>query len=629
MRAWVLSPRGVLGVSDGTNWIPATADQVYRSVVEQTPLWEDLPGGRSGAAKDLSFSPYPVDATLILCCTKDDGPGIVFEARTQQGLHFPLSEQSVFHGHAVHEDTWYPVSPEHTETLASLIADAGLGPPVRPPSSLRQCLALRKAAAEGKPVVDRLPDRVLLNLRSTDGDDRPAGVAASLYPYQIDGWRWLRFLIGEHAGGLLADEMGLGKTLQVISAIRDPGQKSLGPALVIAPGSLLENWVREIAKFSPSLRVIKHHGAERSGRPADLRSPDVVVTSYETAVRDLSLLKMVEWDAVVLDEAQGIRNPDARRTHAVKQIGRRASIAVTGTPVENRLRDLWSIMDFVMPDYLGTLAEFEARFADTDADAADLEPLVSPLILRRRVQEVAQDLPPRIDIPEILEFEESEAAAYEAIRTDVSREYGNAAALVTLLRLRQFCSHPALLDEATAHRQFSKFTRLKDLLDEVFVRREKVLVFTTFTAMADRIAAMVQREFGALSATLDGRVPVTERQPLIDQFSAYGGPAALVLNPRAGGSGLNIVAANHVVQYNPEWNPAVEDQAAARAHRRGQSRPVTVRRLIVAGTVEEVMDERLRRKRGVADNAIIGVRGQPDDYPDILSALARSPVPKS
>ena len=455
MRHWVLSPDGVLGISNGTGWSPATADEVYRSIVEQTPPWEDLPGGKCGAAADLAFSPYPVAVALVLSYTGDDRPEIAFQARTQQGLRFPLSEQSVFHGHAVHGKTWYPVSSEDSETLVSLIAEAGLGPPVRPPSSLSQCLALRKAAVEGKPVIDQLPDRVLLNLRGRDAGDHPAGIAASLYPYQSDGWRWLRFLIREHAGRPAGGRDGAWQDPSessarfAIQAVPSPVQ-----CLVIAPGSLLENWVREIAKFSPTLHVTKHHGPERTGRPSELRSPDVVVTSYETAVRDLSLLKMIEWEAVVLDEAQGIRNPEARRTKAVKQLGRSASIAVTGTPVENRLRDLWSIMDFVVPGYLGTLAEFEARFADTDADAAALEPLVSPLILRRRIQDVAQDLPPRVDIPEILEFDEDEASAYEAVRAAISREYGAGATLVSLLRLRQFCSHPALLDDIAAHRQY-------------------------------------------------------------------------------------------------------------------------------------------------------------------------------
>ena len=243
------------------------------------------------------------------------------------------------------------------------------------------------------------------------------------------------------------------------------------------------------------------------------------MTSYETAVRDLSLLKMIRWNALVLDEAQNIRNPDAKRTKAVKQIHRNVSFAVTGTPVENRLRDLWSIMDFAMPGYLDDLATFEHRYAENDDEAAMLEPLISPLILRRRVKEVARDLPPRIDIPEILELDEDEALAYEAARAAVFREYGAAATLVSLGKLRQFCCHPGILDEVSRHRQFSKFRRLLELLAEIFDRREKALVFTSFTAMADRIAMTAQQDFMVLAATVDGRLPIPERQPLIDRFS--------------------------------------------------------------------------------------------------------------
>ena len=224
-------------------------------------------------------------------------------------------------------------------------------------------------------------------------------------------------------------------------------------------------------------------------------------------------------------------------------------------------------------------------------------------------------------------LDEDEARRYEGVREGILREYDTGVSLVSLLRLRQFCAHPGLLDDWRWNREYSKVDRLVELLEEVFSRREKVLVFTSFTAMADLIAAKIQRNFGVLSATVDGRLPVPERQPVIDQFCTYDGPAALVLNPRAGGTGLNITAANHVIHYNPEWNPAVEDQAAARAYRRGQTRPVTVRRMIIAGTVEEVMDERIQQKRAVAGGAVVGVRGESDDYPDILAALARSPVP--
>jgi SNF2 family DNA or RNA helicase len=284
-------------------------------------------------------------------------------------------------------------------------------------------------------------------------------------------------------------------------------------------------------------------------------------------------------------------------------------------------------MDFVVPGYLGDLRSFEARYGEDADAAAALEPLISPLMLRRRVAEVASDLPERIDIPEFLELGEAEASAYDEMRTAIFEEYGAAATLVSLGKLRQFCAHPGIVDDGrhAAGNEFSKFERLKELLEEVFLRREKALVFTSYTKMADRIAAMAVSSFGAMAATLDGRLDIEDRQPTIDRFSAFEGPAVLVPNPRAGGSGLNITAANHVIHYNPEWNPALEDQASARAHRRGQQRPVTVRRLIYAGTVEEVIDERLTRKRGIADAAIMGIRGREDDYADILTALERSP----
>lgn len=410
-------------------------------------------------------------------------------------------------------------------------------------------------------MVDKLSDDALKTLLFEGASTgSPQGIQAQLYPYQRDGWRWLRFIMREQLGGLLADEMGLGKTLQVISALRDPGgEPATGGALVVAPGSILENWLREIAKFCPDFRTLKHHGAMRTGRPADLEGFDVVVASYDTVIRDLSLLKMIAWNAVILDEAQNIRNPDALRTKSVKQIGRNVGVAVTGTPVENRLRDLWSIMDFVVPGYLGDLKSFEARYGeDTDA-AAMLEPLVSPLMLRRRVADVAQDLPERIDIPEILELTEAEARSYDAMREEIFENYGAAATLVSLGKLRQFCTHPAIVEDGrhASNTEFSKLERLKELLEEIFLRGEKALVFTSFTKMGDRIAELAVRQFGAMAATLDGRLAIEDRQPLIDRFSAHEGPGLLVLNPRAGGSGLNITAANHVIHYNPEWNPAL------------------------------------------------------------------------
>lgn len=630
MKNWVLR-EDVLEVADGEESIPASAEQVYQSVLEETPVWPGLATGKSGDASNIKFSRYPVNLVLVVASDKYTGaPTLSIHAITQHGSRFPISNRSLERGHTVHEGTWYPAAPGSGEAITSLIREVGYNPEMGMLKTLRGLLQLKKVATEGGPVVDEFDNDALKYMLSGREDTAgPKNVNAQLYPYQKDGWHWLSFIMREQLGGLLADEMGLGKTLQVISALSDSGGKtSIEGALVIAPGSLLENWVREIDKFCPRFKTYKHQGAMRTGSPSDLRGFDVVVTSYDTVIRDLSLIKMIKWNVVILDEAQNIRNPEALRTKSVKEIPRNVGIAVTGTPIENRLRDLWSVMDFITPGYLGDLRSFERRYVD-DVDAASaLEPIVSPLMLRRRVSDVAKDLPERIDIPEFLGMTEIEASAYEAMRLKIFQEYGKAATLVSLGKLRQFCSHPEIIGDSPldCKQRFSKLERLKELLEEIFCRQEKALVFTSYTKMADLITQMVENSFEALASTLDGRVTIDDRQQLIDKFSKHEGAAVLVLNPRAGGSGLNITAANHVIHYNLEWNPALEDQASARAYRRGQERPVTVRRLIYAGTVEEAINERLQRKRKIAEAAVIGSEGQQEEYADILEALERSPV---
>ena len=370
-------------------------------------------------------------------------------------------------------------------------------------------------------------------------------------------------------------------------------------------------------------------GGLRTGRPAELQEFDVVIASYDTIVRDLSMMMMIEWGLVVLDEAQNIKNPQALRTKSVKSLRRRVGLAMTGTPVENRLADLWSIMDFAAPGYLGDLEAFNTNFSDDPEGGQKLEPRITPLMLRRTVAEVAKDLPDRIDIPEVLELSEDEAKAYENLRQEILAEHGKAGTLVSITILRQFCAHPSIIKRdvslpSTA--EFSKFARLRDILFEIAEIGEKCIVFTSYTEMADQIARLVQVEIGLFAATLDGRLPIDDRQPLIDQFSSLEGPAVLVLNPKAGGAGLNITAANNVIHYNLEWNPALEDQASARAHRRGQDRPVTIRRLFYAGTVEEVVNERVARKRSLSQAAVVGVEGSEEDFKDVIAALERSPL---
>lgn len=624
MRTWILEGRTLaLSDADGAMAVP-DADSTYRSIVEGEPVWPDVEPGPTGAASSLRPSKYPVVVNICLALDDSGMPATQIVGRVR-GETLSVHVDDLRAGHFVENGRWFPLDPASSADVLALVDRIGLTP--GPLGSVRQLLDLKKAAAEGGPAEDQTASVALPPLLLPTGrPGAPDGVHATLYPYQTDGWRWLAFLLREGIGGFLADEMGLGKTLQVISLIADSGGDALRPVLIVAPGSILENWCREIRKFAPGLHVLKHHGAGRTGRPGDFEDFDVVVTSYDNAVRDQSLFLMIEWAAVVLDEAQYIRNPDAQRTRSVKRLRRKAGIAVTGTPVENRLLDLWSIMDFVLPGYLGTKGEFERQFGEDHDAALQLEPFVSPVLLRRRIADVATDLPERIDIPQVIELDDDEARRYDEIRQEIAAQYGQAATLVALTALRQFCAHPFLLDGARGDpASFSKFRRLDDILGEVFARHEKAILFTSYNGMSDILRDHIRRA-GAFCGVIDGRLAIPERQPLIDRFSETSGAAALVLNPRAGGTGLNITAANHVIHYNLEWNPALEDQASARAYRRGQERPVTVHRLFCAGTVEEIVDQRLTRKRTISDAAIVGVEGAEDDYADVIAALGRSPL---
>lgn len=596
-----------------------TAEEIYEILVERSSTkWPELPS----PPEELKGSRYPLVPVLRLESDDSSVPSVRLVAHHAAG-EFDLQSTDLERGHVVLGDTWYPIEPAVSEEIGDLMRahEASIGP-----CSLKLLIQLRRVASGGGPVEDNISGEPLSPLTFAPDYQESPPVQAQLYPYQLAGWRWLRFLHAEGLGGILADEMGLGKSLQVIAAICSREQPT-SPCLIVAPGSILENWRREFKRFAPDLAVIKHHGPSRTGRPASLREYDVVITSYDNVIRDSSLLKMVAWDIVVLDEAQYIKNPEAARTQASKRLPRNVGIAVTGTPVENRLLDLWSILDFAQPDLLGSREQFESSFENNAHGAEALEEIVSPFILRRRVSEVAQDLPPRVDVPHVVELSPDEAATYEAIRRDISEEYGPSATLVALTKLRQFCAHPSLLEKgvSAAPALFSKFNRLEEIVSEIFLRGEKVLIFTSFTKMADMIASHITAG-GFFARIIDGRTEISDRQLIIDEFSEASQPGALVLNPRAAGAGLNIIAANHVIHYNPEWNPALEDQASARAHRRGQELPVTIHRLLIADTVEDVIEERLTRKRELAAGAVVGVEGKDEDYEDIISVLNRSPL---
>ncbi len=456
----------------------------------------------------------------------------------------------------------------------------------------------------------------------------PKTIKATLYKYQKIGFLWMKYMLNENGGCILGDEMGLGKTLQVITLMEDYKNSHEIPMLVVAPVSLLQNWKNECFKFAPNLNVLIHHGAKRTGRYKELEKYDVVVISYNTAVSDTALLSMISWKLVVLDEAQNIKNPDSERTKYVKKIPRGKCIAVSGTPFENHVSDIWSIVDFVLPGLLGTQKEYSDYISDDLTGADKIEPILSPIMIRRMVLDVAADLPEKVVIPQPISMSEKEALRYEDFRNEAIGD-GEKVGLGALQKLRMYCTHPQLCDESLVNDPYIssiKYQRMCEILSEIIDRNEKVILFTSYQKMFDILEKDIPNRFGIPVSKINGSTPVEERQSIVDDFNSHEGCMLLVLNPRAAGTGLNITSANHVIHYNLEWNPALEDQASARAYRRGQEKTVFVYRLYYQNTVEQIVNDRIERKREIAEKAVVGTDGMQENREDIITALNISPL---
>lgn len=459
----------------------------------------------------------------------------------------------------------------------------------------------------------------------------PKLIKASLYEYQKQGFSWMSQMLSYNHGCILGDEMGLGKTLQVITVFQELKREYHESVLVVAPVSLLENWRQECKKFAPDLDVYIHHGQKRTGLYQELCRHDVIVISYNTAISDLSLLKMIEWRCVVLDEAQNIKNPYSERAKAVKSLNRKGSIAVTGTPFENHVTDIWSIVDFVEPGLLGSLGLFCQNVTDDVLGGQKLEPIISPIMIRRLVKDVANDLPEKIIIPQPIIMSDEEKENYERLRKEAAAEYKdrNKVSLAILQKLRMFCTHPYLCEDYECYGlnpEFMsiKYQRLCDIVEEIISVKEKVIVFTSYKKMFDIFSTDIPSRFGIRVNCINGDTPVELRQKIVDEFNASNDSEMLVLNPRAAGTGLNITGANHVIHYNLEWNPSLEDQSSARAYRRGQQKTVFVYRLYYVDTVEQIVNERIENKREIAATAIVGNDGT-NEKSDILRALQLAP----
>ncbi len=430
----------------------------------------------------------------------------------------------------------------------------------------------------------------------------PDGLDGVLRPYQLRGASWLAFTRDAGLGALLADDMGLGKTVQAL-AVMD------GKTLVVCPRSLIWTWAAEAARFRPSLRVSVYHGPRRN---LDLDA-DLIITTYSILRLDLDALLEREWDMVVLDEAQAIKNPDSQAARAAYEIRGRFKVALTGTPVENRLEELWSLMHFVCPGLLGSRRDFGERYskaiAEGDGKAAErLRRRIRPFLLRREKSVVAPELPPRTEMILRCELSEDERRVYDAVwaatQDEVVRELrqgrGVMAALEALLRLRQASCHPGLLPGR--HEEHStKVDSVVAALEEAAADGHKALVFSQWTSLLDRVEPHL-RAAGIEFTRLDGST--RDRQQVVERFQSADGPPVMLISLKAGGTGLTLTAADHVFLLDPWWNPAVEDQAADRTHRIGQDKPVMVYKVVAKDTVEERILELQKRKRSLAKAAL-------------------------
>lgn len=464
---------------------------------------------------------------------------------------------------------------------------------------------------------------------------------ASLYPYQSAGVAWISKMLKHSSGLILADEMGLGKTVQVIASILDLEPTHENPVLIVCPTSLIANWVSEIHKFAPSLSVLVHRGATRGGVAKALKTVHVVLSTYDTLVIDEMLMRAINWRCVVCDEAQALKNPDSNRRNVISRLNRQSCLLMTGTPVETSLLDIWSLLDIAIPRVLGNREDFSKKFPDDEISAEALNYLVAPLILRRTVAQVAQDLPERIDIECPISLGEDLEAEYEIIRQQAMDEYGEAGGLVATTRLSIFCSHPSLSSSELENQQdpddvnilispekcnvTPKMELTLSILNEARLQNKKVLIFTNYNRMGDILRSATRNMSISYWNSINGSTPQEDRQTIIDEFTSHKGSGVLVLNPKAAGAGLNITAATVVIHYTPVWNPALEMQASARAHRRGQTLPVTVYSLFYEGTVEQVMMERASYRKDLGNRVVPAIS---DDSVDIYKALTISPTRK-
>ncbi|MGD0952378.1 MAG: DEAD/DEAH box helicase [Methanotrichaceae archaeon] len=467
--------------------------------------------------------------------------------------------------------------------------------------------------------------------------ETPEGFNGVLRPYQANGVSWLEYLHRFGLGACLADDMGLGKTIELIAfllheyeendnlmgTVESSGRGNLSPTLLICPMSVAGNWQREFERFSPSLKVVVHHGTDRLlGKTFadEATKRDVVITTYSLAQRDEEILSAVQWNHIVLDEAQNIKNPSARQTQAIKKIKAAHRIALTGTPVENRLSELWSIMDFLNPDYLGSAQAFRKDFVvpieryRSKERSEMLRGIIQPFVLRRLKTDptIINDLPEKMEMKVNYNLTPEQASLYAAVVDEMLGKIEQSEGierkgqiLSALTKLKEICNHPALFlqDGSTLNGRSGKLIRLEEMLYEVMAVGDRALIFTQFAGMGAMLRHHLQKRLGCEVLFLHGGTPKKQRDSMIQKFQS-GGPPLFVLSLKAGGLGLNLTAANHVFHFDRWWNPAVENQATDRVFRIGQKKNVFVHKFVCLGTLEERIDQMIEDKKALAESVI-------------------------
>jgi SNF2 family DNA or RNA helicase len=507
------------------------------------------------------------------------------------------------------------------KTAATLLEEAGALPgKAKTKLPLFHATALDLLATIGDVEIEAKARRAIAELKEIDGIPpvkTPDGLSATLRHYQEAGLSWLWFLFRHGLSGVLADDMGLGKTIQALALLLKVKQEhGSQPVLVVAPTSVLPNWEREIERFVPTLTRFTWHGADRKENVGMLAQVDVVLTSYSLIRRDIEELKQVKFRTVILDEAQNIKNADSATAQACKAIDAESRVALTGTPLENRLSELWSIFDFLMPGFLGSIDSFHDRFehpimVQADVDTRErLKKRIHPFILRRLKTEVAKDLPPKTEVITWVDMEPGQQALYREVLQETKRKVydqiekqgfnkSRISILSALMRLRQVCCDPRLLKmpPGTVLPASAKLDRFGELVDELIREDHRALVFSQFTEMLELLKEQADAK-KLPYLYLDGRTK--DRMSKVDAFNAPDGPPVFFISLKAGGTGLNLTAADYVIHYDPWWNPAVEDQATDRTHRIGQTRSVFSYKLITRNTVEEKILGLQQRKRELA-----------------------------